>query len=85
MAVVKLDRAGLERLRRYADITTDGELAARIGVDPATVSRILSGKCAPGTKFIAGVLTEFGSDAFGEVFVVVDSGDERVSATGGGG
>ena len=49
MAVVKLDRAGLERLRRYADITTDGELAARIGVDPATVSRILSGKCAPGT------------------------------------
>ena len=34
---------------------------------------------------IAGVLTEFGSDAFGEVFVVVDSGDERVSATGSGG
>lgn len=73
MANLELDRDGLERLRRYANITTDGQLAARIGVDPATVSRILSGKCLPGTKFIAGVLAEFGSDRFDDVFVITDS------------
>lgn len=75
MAALILNRDGLERLRRWSDITTDCELAARIGVDPATVSRVLSGKCSPGTKFIAGVVAEFGSDRFGDLFVVAPDDD----------
>jgi transcriptional regulator with XRE-family HTH domain len=77
MANLALDRDGLERLRRYAEITTDGQLAERIGVDPATVSRILSGKCLPGTKFIAGVLAEFGRDCFADIFVIVADDSPR--------
>ena len=82
IANLELDRDGLERLRRFAHITTDGQLAERIGVDPATVSRILSGKCAPGTIFIAGLLSEFGTDRFDDVFVVTD---DRVIVPGNGG
>lgn len=81
MANLELDRDGLERLRRFAHITTDGQLAERIGVDPATVSRILSGKCAP-ERNSSPACSEFGTDRFDDVFVVTD---DRVIVPGNGG
>lgn len=69
-ATLILKAEGLAKIRRWSGIATDSELAARIGVDPATVHRVLTGKSAPGPKFIAGLLAEFGTDAFQDLFEV---------------
>lgn len=45
----------LKKLRTLAGITTDVALAERMGMDPATVSRVLKGINRPGPKFMAEV------------------------------
>ena len=60
----------LAERRREAGITTDRELAERVGMTPGQVSRILRG-AEPGTKFIAGLLTIFGPETFQDFFEVV--------------
>lgn len=65
-----LNLEALEHRRRGAALSTDSQLARFIGVDPATVSRVISGRSAPGTKFIAGMVRAFGIDAFGDLFII---------------
>ena len=72
MASLAISQQGLVRLRAKTGIDSDQDLAKRIGVDPATLSRVLSGKSGPGTKFLAGVLSEFGHRWFTELFQVID-------------
>lgn len=79
---IVLNLEALEHRRRDASLSTDSQLARFIGVDPATVSRVISGRSAPGTKFIAGMVRAFGSDAFADLFAIRDeSAGSRV--TGG--
>jgi hypothetical protein len=68
--VVNLD--GFTKWRRRLGIDTDRELARRMGMNVATVSRALSGKAAPGRRFIAAALKLFGVAWFSELFNVVD-------------
>ncbi len=75
LATLELNKQGLAKIRRLAGIEHDHQLATRIKVDATTVSRVLTGKSAPGPKFIAGCIEAFGSDCFNDLFVVVP-GDE---------
>lgn len=70
LATLQLNRAGLGKVRRLTGITYDHQLAERIRVDAATVSRVLTGKSAPGPRFIAGCIEAFGADCFTDLFVI---------------
>jgi transcriptional regulator with XRE-family HTH domain len=81
VATLRLRSDELAKYRKLAQITTDDELARRMGVDPATVSRVLRGLQAPGGKFIAALVATF---AFADVtlddlFEVLPA-DEKVPA-----
>lgn len=71
LATLALRPEGLAKIRKLAKIEHDKELADRIGVDAATVSRVLTGKSAPGPRFIAGLIDAFGTEWFTDLFVVV--------------
>lgn len=79
LATLKLNPQGLGKIRRLTGTTTDREFAERIHVDPGTVSRVLTGKSAPGPRFIAGCVEAFGGDCFTDLFVVVPD-DENPAA-----
>lgn len=67
---LRADAARQLRGKLCAEYNVD--LAAGLDIHPAQVSRALSGKQAPGTRFIAGVIDRCGLDfAFREVFEVV--------------
>jgi transcriptional regulator with XRE-family HTH domain len=75
MARLALRLDQLAKFRRLKDVTIDSDFASRIGVNPSQVSRVLTGKAAPGTRFIAGVLELFGVDTFADLFSVVPDDD----------
>lgn len=80
MATLRLRKDQLDRLRRVTrtvggELLTDKELAARIGIHPSNLHRVLAGKAAPGTKFIAGLLDVFGIEWFADLFEILP-GDE---------
>lgn len=55
----KLDLEKLAAYRKAEGITSDAELARRMGVNPATVSRVLAGRNGPSTRFVAGLQRAF--------------------------
>lgn len=70
MATLTLKRDQLAKFRTLRDdLKTDAELARRMGMDPAQVSRVLRG-AVPGERFIAGLLSIFGVDFFSDLFEV---------------
>jgi len=79
-STLSLRKDKLAAYRRLAGITTDQELARRIGMDPSSVSRILKGNQAPGARFIAGLVAIFGADLFPDLFEVVEEEPVGVSA-----
>lgn len=75
MAKLALRRDQLTKFRRIAgdNLKSDAQFAAAIDINPGQLSRILSGKSAPGTKFIVGCLELFGGvDVFADLFAIVD-------------
>lgn len=70
-ATLRLRADQLAKLRTLAGITTDDALAKRMGVDPATVSRVLRGKQEPGPKFIAALVAAFPGFDLDDLFEVV--------------
>lgn len=79
LSTLELRPEGLAKIRKLAHIDTDRQLAELIGMDAATVSRVLTGKAAPGPKFIAGLIGAFGPEWFTDLFAVVP-GDEGSAA-----
>lgn len=71
LATLGLKLEGLAKVRKLAGIDTDVELARRAGIDPGNLSRVLSGKAAPGPKFIAGLMDTFGTEWFTDLFEVL--------------
>ena len=71
LATLKLNPVGLAKIRRLTGLKHDRDFAERISVDPGTVSRVLTGKNAPGPRFIAGCVEAFGGDCFSDLFDVV--------------
>ena len=75
-ATIHLNHEKLAAYRRLAGIKTDKDLAQRLGMDPASISRVLSGTQAPGAVFIASVCDYFGKDLFPDLFDVVSGTEE---------
>lgn len=78
MSNLALRRDQLTKFRRIAKggLEVDATFAERIGVNPGQLSRVLSGKSGPGTKFIAGTLEIFGIECFSDLFSIVPNDDE---------
>lgn len=70
-ATLRLRADQLAKFRTLAGITTDDALAKRMGVDPATVSRVLRGKQEPGPKFIAALVSAFPGMDLDDLFEVI--------------
>lgn len=63
---------GRQKLRQRCGVASDRDVADLLGVDPAQVSRVLSGKHPPGNRFIAGVVDRCGLKfAFEHVFQIL--------------
>ena len=75
-ATIRLNHEKLAAYRRLAGIKTDKDLAQRLGMDPASISRVLNGTQAPGATFIASICDYFGKDLFGDLFDVVSDNPE---------
>ncbi|WP_276113054.1 helix-turn-helix transcriptional regulator [Gordonia sp. N1V] len=71
LATLRLNQPGLSKIRRLTGLDKDYAFAERIRVDSGTVSRVLTGKSAPGPRFIAGCIEAFGSDCFTDLFDVI--------------
>ena len=67
---VELNRPGLAKVRKLAGLGVGKDFAERINVDPATVSRVLSGKASPSSAFIGGCVEAFGAEYFEDIFIV---------------
>jgi transcriptional regulator with XRE-family HTH domain len=72
MPDITVNRDGFDRMVRQLGIESDRELARRMSMDVSTVSRVRSGKAAPGRRFIAAALKLFGTGWFNALFQVVD-------------
>ena len=75
LSTLELRPEGLAKIRKLARINTDRQLAELIGMDAATVSRVLTGKAAPGPKFIAGLIGAFGPGFFTDLFAGIPGDD----------
>ena len=72
MPFLEVKHDGFEKLKRFGLVSSDRALAKLIGVDPATLSRVLRGKTEPTGKFIAGTIHALGMNWFEHLFEVVD-------------
>jgi transcriptional regulator with XRE-family HTH domain len=70
-----LRRDNLKKFRRLANLEVDAHFAERIDVHPGQLSKVLHGKSAPGTRFIAGCLQVFGVDTFADLFALAPDED----------
>lgn len=68
---IRLRKEAFERLVTDLELPTAAAVAAHIGVDPGTLSRVLSGKDGPGERFIAACLATLDAD-FKELFEIAD-------------
>lgn len=80
LATLALRPEGLQKVRKLAKITTDADLAKQIGINQSNLSRVLTGKAAPGPRFIAGIVDAFGAEWFSDIFMVIpDDGQDEVA------
>ncbi|WP_131104060.1 helix-turn-helix domain-containing protein [Ornithinimicrobium sufpigmenti] len=75
VATLRLKTETLTRYRRLAQLKTDAALAARMGIDPGNLSRVLKGRQTPGPRFIAQLCRAFDAE-INELFEVVDAEDD---------
>lgn len=68
-ATLRLRTDQLKKIRGWVGLKTDAALAARMGIDAGNLSRVLSGKQQPGSKFIATMLVALEAD-FDDLFEV---------------
>lgn len=59
MPAYTIDTRALNRLRKSVGVTSDRDLARRMGVAPSTVARVLAGHNSPGPHFIGGLRRAF--------------------------
>ncbi len=63
---------GREKIHQHCGVSRDMDLASHVGLHRGQVSKVLSGKHAPGNRFIAGVIDRCGLKwAFDNVFEIV--------------
>lgn len=70
VATLRLREDQLDKIRKTAGLSTDASLAARMNMDPGTVSRVLRGKQTPGPRFIAALVGCFPGWDIDDLFVI---------------
>jgi len=73
VARINLRHDQLRKVRRWVGLTTDAALAARMGIDPGNLSRVLNGRQAPSSGFIAAMCAALDAE-FDDLFEVVAEG-----------
>lgn len=76
MSTLTINNQRFDELREEQGLSTLKDLAAALGIDKGTASRVLSGDSAPGPKFISSVLLTFPAK-FEEIFAVVPARARR--------
>ncbi|WP_158685483.1 helix-turn-helix domain-containing protein [Microbacterium halophytorum] len=79
MPTLTIDTDRFDSLRAEQGLDLDKDLAATLGINKSTVSRVLDGSSAPGPGFIAATLQAF-PVKFEDVFTIVESREARVKA-----
>ena len=72
VATLRLRVEQLGKLRKLAGLDTNAALAERMHYDAGNLSRVLSGKQAPGPKFIAALVAAFPGFDLDDLFEVSD-------------
>lgn len=67
-----LNRPMLDSLRNAHGIESEADLARHIGVDPATLYRISTGRTKPSNEFMAGIKGAFPLARLDDLFSVID-------------
>ena len=70
---IKIRAEQLDLVRRLTGLTSDVQLAQKMGVHRSTVARTLSGATAPSSEFIAGLRAAFPLTTFDDLFVVEEA------------
>lgn len=80
-AIIQLRTGQYRKFAALKGWRTDDAASRAIGIDPATLSRVLKGRAAPGGRFIAGVLAALPEVDFADLFdVVISDGDLGATA-----
>lgn len=74
-----INTEALNQLRQHAGIKTDHQLAALLGMDDSTISRILNGHSYPSNEFMARCVKAFPSTSLDVLFRRVDVPEEEVA------
>jgi transcriptional regulator with XRE-family HTH domain len=76
-ATIRLRTAQFRKFAKLKGWTSDDQAATELGVHPATLSRVLHGRTAPGERFIAACLSTFaGTLEFSDLFEVVGDSED---------
>jgi transcriptional regulator with XRE-family HTH domain len=62
---------GFAKLKALGLYRSNASLAKKLGVDSATVTRLLNGSYEPGPRVLAGAVLAFGQAMFFELFHVI--------------
>lgn len=71
-AAIRLRTGQYRKFAALKGWATDDAASKAIGVDPATLSRVLKGRSAPGGRFIAAILLALPEVEFADLFDVID-------------
>lgn len=75
-ATIRLRTGQFRKFAKLKGWTSDEQAAKALGVNPATLSRVLRGRTAPGERFIAAALSTFaGTLEFNDLFEVITDED----------
>lgn len=80
-ARIALKTTQFDKVCSLVGLKTVDSRATRLGVDPATVSRVTRGLAAPGERFIAGCLKAFPELDFEDLFVVTTDAADELAAS----
>ena len=79
--MIRIRADQLDFARRIAGLTSDNQLAQKMGVHRSTVGRTLSGAAQPSREFIAGLRAAFPGATFDDLFVLVEESSARAVAS----
>ncbi|WP_433516494.1 helix-turn-helix transcriptional regulator [Nonomuraea sp. CA-143628] len=78
---LRLRHDQLEKYRSIAGLTTEQQLADRMGFHQGTVNKVLNGRQAPSGRFVAALLQAFNGVPFDDLWeIVVVNGSADVDA-----
>ena len=66
-----VDIGSLRYAAEVAGFQNDQQLADGMGITPSQLSRVLSGACQPGNRFLAGLATVFGVESLQDLLIVL--------------